>query len=74
MDIRHKEETRSTNPIGQSKDGVELRISLVKDFQLSGEINFCGSVRGMSGGREFKSKARPCSESAEEKLQCAHTK
>lgn len=69
MDIRHMEATRSTSPIGQSKDGVELRISLVKDFQLSGEINFCGSAQGMSGGREFKSKAPPCNESAEQKLQ-----
>lgn len=34
--------TRSKSPIGQSKDDVELRIGIVKDFQLPSKINFCG--------------------------------
>lgn len=54
--------TRSRSPIGQSKDDVELRISIVKDFQLSSEINFCGSRHVRS---KFKSTAPPWHKSAE---------
>lgn len=35
--------TRWRSPTGQSKDDVEFKIDIVKDFQLSSEISLCGS-------------------------------
>lgn len=43
MDISERKENKREEPVGQSKDSTELRTDIVKDLQLSNEINFCGS-------------------------------
>lgn len=51
------------SPIGQLKDDLELRIGIVKDFQLSSQSISVGP--GMSGRSKFKSTTSLWDKSAE---------